>query len=182
MSGGAMREPQRLLSRLNAITVDWNNVGCVTGDVLRSEDIAACLAGLPRGPYLLLLYLWSGDKLAYDELLQHIFYEAQDIAEQHNWRCKSEPQRLFAMIKMALQELMVIKNCRACKGSGLKLTEPCKQCYGTGKRRISNAEYASRCGVKASNWVKCWEYKYKLIFSHITEWESIGMEHLLSKL
>ncbi len=177
-----MREPQRLLTRLNPIAVDWQNSVRVTGDVLRAEDVAAGLAGLKQGPYLLTLYLWSGDTTVEHELYLLIFNEVKELAEKRNWKCKNDEVRLLLLIKMALLELKKIKNCNPCKGTGVKTHDVCSNCNGIGKRRRTQAEYARACGVKISNWKKCWDQKYSEVLLIIIDWENIGVEHLVSRL
>lgn len=177
-----MLEPQRLLSRLNPITVDWKSNIATTGEVLRAEDIAAALSGLAQGPYLLLRYLWSGDATVTTELYALILRETQMLAQTQNWKSKNDTVRLFSMVKMALHEMQKANLCKQCHGSGVHLNEPCLCCSGTGTRKLKYTEYARHCGVKASNWKKCWEHKYYQVQLILTEWEQIGMQHFLEKL
>jgi len=177
-----MHEPQRLLARFNPITVDWQNCIPVTGAVLRAEDIAAGLAGLARGPYLLMRYLWCQDKTDIAELHALLLNEVLQIAKNHNWACKGNMQRLTALMKMALYEFERENHCKPCKGTGVKTHQTCAQCNGKGKKRRSQAEYARLCGVKANNWQQKWAYKYHEIYLLVSEWNEIGMDHLLTKL
>lgn len=177
-----MQEPQRLLARLNPITVDWKHSIRVTGEILKAEDVAACLAGLDRGPYLLALYLWSGDESVTLELYSLLFVEAKNLAVKYNWRCKNEFERLFALIKMAMHELKKVNICNLCKGTGVKLHNTCDACYGDGKKRRTQTEYARICGVKVPNWKKCWDYKYNQILMILIDWEELAINHMLSKL
>lgn len=177
-----MQEPQRLLTRLNPITVDWKNQTRETGEVLRAEDIAACLAGLERGPYLLSLYLWSGDATVWLELYSLLFVEVKQLAIENNWRCKTDYQRLFSLIKMAMYEMRKGNICKSCEGSGIKLQDKCSSCGGIGKKRKTKTEYAKYCGVKVSNWVKCWDYKYSQVMLILIDWEEQSVSHLLAKL
>lgn len=177
-----MQEPQRLLARLNPITVDWNNSIRVTGEVLRAEDVAACLSGLERGPYLLALHLWAGDESIKLELYSLLFAEVKELATKLSWRCKNDYERLFLLIKMAMYELKKANICKFCKGTGVKLHNTCDECQGVGKKRRTQTEYAHSCGVKVSNWKKCWDSKYCQVMLILTDWEESGINHLLAKL
>lgn len=177
-----MLEPQRLLSRLNPITVDWKNSIATTGEVLRAEDIAAALSGLEQGPYLLVRYVWSGDTSVITELYALILRQIQILANNQNWQCKKDAIRLLSLAKMALHEMQKANLCKPCHGSGVHLNEPCLTCSGTGTRRLKYTEYARYCGVKSSNWKKCWEHKYYQVQLILQEWEQKGMQHLLEKL
>lgn len=177
-----MHEPQRLLTRLNPITIDWQNAIAVTGEVLRAEDIAACLSGLAQGPYLLALYLWSGDVSVLGSLYALLLDETKLIAQQQNWQCKDNDTRLLALIKMALHEMKKVNICKPCKGTGIQLNATCYQCNGIGRRKRKYSEYAKHCGVKVSNWKKCWDVKYYQVQLILQDWEYKSMEHLLARL
>ncbi|MGE4348856.1 MAG: hypothetical protein AB7D28_03750 [Candidatus Berkiella sp.] len=177
-----MFEPQRLLSRLNPISVDWKNNIAITGEVLRAEDIAAALSGLEKGPYLLIRYLWAGDQSVITELYALILRETKILADNQNWQCKKNTTRLFSLVKMAFYEMQNTSLCKPCHGSGAHLNETCLSCNGVGTKRRKYSEYARCCGVKAANWKKCWEHKYYQVQLILQEWEKIGIDHLLEKL
>ncbi len=177
-----MQEPQRLLARLNAVSVDWQDSIRVTGDVLRAEDIAAGLAGLERGPYLLSLYMWTGDSSVALELYGLLLIEAKRLAIKHNWRCKNSSVRLLSLIKMAMYEQTKVNICNPCKGTGVKQNQMCSSCNGIGNKRPSQTEYAGYCGVKVANWKKCWDDKYSHVLMILIDWEEVGISHLLRKL
>ncbi|MFO1259074.1 MAG: hypothetical protein U1E78_11785 [Gammaproteobacteria bacterium] len=177
-----MREPERLLSRLNAVGVDWQNVSAATGDVLTSVDIAATLAGLAKGPYLLMRYLWCGDKTVGAELVELLLADAIQIAHKQQWGCKHNLPRLSALVKMAIHEMEKINLCKSCKGTGMKMLESCCHCDGVGKKQRTQAEYARYCGVDPSNWQRRWSKKYEKIYLHAVTWNDIGINHMLSRL
>lgn len=177
-----MYEPQRLLSRLNPIAVDWKSNIATTGDVLRAEDIAACLAGLEQGPYLLVLYLWAGDSSVITELHGLLLSEIQTLAYEQKWKCKDDSIRLLALIQMALGEMKKINLCKPCHGTGVAFNQFCNVCNGTGHRRRKYSEYAKHCGVKVANWKKCWDEKYYQVQLVLQGWESMGVKHLLGRL
>lgn len=177
-----MQEPQRLLSRLNPFSVDPQNHSPLTGEVLRPEDIVGSLSGLERGPYLLLRYLWCQDMTVFKELYGMLLNETIQLADKNNWPHKNNLNRLIGMINLALRELKTVNLCKPCKGSGVIVNQPCMNCYGSGKKRISQAEQARYCGVEPANWKKHWAYKYQEVFLQISDWNERGMAHLLSRL
>jgi hypothetical protein len=177
-----MMEPQRLLTRLNPITIDWQNTSRTTGSVLTSEEIAACLAGLARGPYLLIRYLWCQDHTVTVELFHLLLQESTRLAHKHNWGCKNNSQRLSALIKMALYEMEKVNLCKPCKGTGVKINVICATCNGSGTKKPSQAEYAQYCGVKRPNWLRHWAEKYQEIYLSIAEWNERGINHMLARL
>lgn len=177
-----MIEPQRLLSRMNPVAVDWQNSIRVTGDVLRAEHVAACLAGLERGPYLLLRHLWCQDESNQRELYGILLVEIIHIADKHHWTCRNDFRQLARLIKMALSELKNAHICKPCQGTGVKANEKCLRCHGHGKKRLSQAECARVCGVKPANWKRSWAHKYQEVYLWISDWNERGINHLLSRL
>lgn len=177
-----MQEPKRLLARLNPITVDWQNAIRVTGDVLRAEDIAAALSGMEKGPYRLCLYLWGGDASVQANLYELLLAEVKYLAGRENWKHKNDEMRLLTLVKMAMYEVTNANKCNSCKGTGFQNGNKCFDCNGKGKKRNTQSGYAKYCGVKVSNWKKCWEHKFYKVQILISEWEEIGILHLLNKL
>lgn len=177
-----MHDPERLLSRLNAVGVDWQNVSAATGDVLTSVDIAATLAGLADGPYFLVRYLWCGDKTVAPELFDLLLGSAVQIARKHQWGCKNNLLKLSALVKMAIHEMEKVNLCKPCKGTGMKAIEICRHCNGNGSKQRTQAEYARFCGLDPSNWERRWAKKYEQIYLHAVRWNEIGIYHMLSKL
>lgn len=177
-----MHEPQRLLARLNTISVDWQNSARMTGDILRAEDIAACMSGLESGPYLLLRYLWCQDGTVENELRAIIQQEVYVLANHNSWGCKNNINRLNALSKMALYEFQKVNLCKPCKGTGVKLNQVCARCNGSGKKKMTQAERAKVCGIKPSNWVRSWEQKYEEIYLLLVDWNEKGISHILSRL
>lgn len=154
----------------------------ITGEVLRAEDIAAGLAGLAQGPYLLVLYLWTGDTSVTTELYGLLLKETRMLANERSWKCKDNDIRLLALIKMALYEMKKTNLCKSCKGTGVQLNETCLVCNGAGHKRRKYSDYAKHCGVKIANWRKCWDDKYYQVQLILQDWEERGISHLLSKL
>lgn len=175
-------EAQRLLSRLNTISVNWEISERVTGDVLRAEDIAYSLAGLARGPYLLMRYLWCQDESVKQELYGLLLMETVHIADRNNWKCKNDFSRLMAFIKTAIHEIQFDNICKSCKGTGIKCIQKCMSCNGSGKKRRSQSELSHSCGIKPSNWKKQGEMKFNNVYTHLMQWNDIGVEHMLSRL
>lgn len=177
-----MIEPQRLLARMNTITVDWQNNIPVTGKVLTAQEISGSLAGLARGPYLLMRYLWCQDDSVAKELYGLLMVETINIAAENDWRCKNNFYRLAALMKMAVDELKENSSCKPCKGTGVMVNQPCVQCNGRGKKKRSQLEQARLCGVKPANWKNHWALKYQEIYLKISEWNDEGINHFLSRL
>jgi hypothetical protein len=177
-----MLEPQRLLTKLNAITVDWENYIRVTGPVLGAEGIAMGLAGLERLPYLLVRYLWSLDESVIGELYALLLSDILQLADRGNWHCKNDFQKLIRLIKMALHEMQHVNICNPCKGTGVVKHQTCLKCHGAGIKKRSQAEYAQYCGVSDSNWKRSWACKYQEVFLQILEWNEKAIKHLLSRI
>ncbi len=177
-----MQEPQRILARLNPISIDPCNLSRTTGGILQAEDVAAALAGLRRGPYLLLRYIWGDDKTVTKELHILLMTEIIQLSQEENWPCRNNLSRLHALVKTALFDLERSSLCKQCHGTGIKLNEPCYYCNGSGKRKRTQSEYARLCGVKPSNWKRYWAVRFHETYLLITEWNEEGMTHLLSRL
>ncbi len=177
-----MQEPQRILARLNPISLDPRNLSQTTGSILKTEDISAGLAGLKRGPYLLLRYLWCDDKTVTNELHTLLLSEIFQLAQKDDWPCRNNLIRLHALVKTALFDIEKSSLCKQCHGSGIKLNEPCYYCNATGKKKRTQSEYARQCGVKPSNWKQYWAVRYHETFLIIADWNEEGMTHLLSRL
>lgn len=177
-----MQEPQRILARLNPISIDPRNLSRSTGEILQAEDIAACLAGLRRGPYLLLRYLWCDDKTVTKELYVLLLTEMIQLAQRDDWPCRNNLSRLFSLVKTALFDIEKNSLCKHCHGSGIKLNESCYYCNGSGKKKRTQSEYAKLCGVKPSNWKQYWAGRYHETLLIISEWNEEGMTHLLRRL
>ncbi|MFO1259108.1 MAG: hypothetical protein U1E78_11955 [Gammaproteobacteria bacterium] len=176
-----MEDSARLLSRLNPLAVDWNNVSAVTGEILTATDIAAALAGLARGPYLLMLYLWCHDHTVESELMHHLIEAAKEIAVRYGWQCKDDIKKLKALVILALDELKNVNLCKSCKGTGIKINQPCDKCTGGVKRR-PDSYFATHCQVSPSNWQKCCESKYQSIYLFISDWNDLALQYMRRRI
>jgi hypothetical protein len=177
-----MHDPERLLSRLNPVTIDWHNISAATGEMLTSVDISAAMAGLERGPYLLMLYLWSHDDSVAQELQGYLLNATQAYAKKYNWQCKDDLDKLLAFIDLAVDELKYVNICKPCNGTGIKINQHCNTCNGGGVKRKPYSYFAKRCGVKDSNWQKCWESKYQEIYMMISDWNQAGIKYMLKRI
>lgn len=177
-----MFEPQRLLARLNPVSLDWKHSSKATGDILTAHDVAAALSGLPRGPYLLLLYLWADDHSVVTELQELLLKIISQIAKAQNWKCKDEPNRLALLTKMALYESKTPRLCNPCIGTGVLKNTLCIKCNGGGRKKMKLKDYSSFFGVRASNWEKCWSEKYNCFLMILYGWENEGCSYLASRI
>jgi hypothetical protein len=177
-----MKEPQRLLARINPISVNLQSSTAITGMVLKAEDIAASLAGLERGPYLLIRYLWCQDHTVAKELNELLLKEIKHMALKKNWKYKNDTIKLSTFINVAIRELEHVNLCKSCNGTGVKTNKMCLPCYGTGKIKFSQSNCARVCGIKPSNWKLYWAGKYQDVCLLISEWNERGIDHLLSRL
>lgn len=177
-----MIEPQRLLARMNTITINWENNIPASGDVLTAEDIAGSLAGLEQGPYLLMRYLWCQDGTVRDELYGLLLLEIIHLADKENWGCKNNFSKLMMLIKAGLNELGKVNLCKPCRGTGLLKTEICMQCNGMGVKKRTQAQLAHSCGVKPANWNHHWALRYNEVYLLLVDWNENGLKHLRSRL
>lgn len=173
-----MSEVRRFLPRLNTSIMKWETLSHVTAGGLTSSDIAGGLAGLARGPYLLVRYLWCGDHTVTTELYNLLVKEINRIAHKKNWSCKDDINRLKALVNMAMLDVEKINLCKPCGGTGIKTNQICTQCYGLGKKKRSQAHTARLCGIKPTNWKRSWEGKYQEVYLCILEWNTRGLNHL----
>lgn len=175
-------EPQRLLARMNALTLNWGNSIPSTRDVLCAESIAAALAGLGQGPYCLMRYLWCHDDTVQQELYGLLLREVFQMAHNEAWGCKNNLSKLMLLIKTAIHDIGKVNLCKPCKGTGVFKNEICIQCNGVGHKKRSQADLAKSCGINPPNWRKHWAMRYHAVYLLVCDWNEKGLQHLVEKL
>jgi hypothetical protein len=168
-----------ILSRLTARGVDFEHMVSVTGDKLGWEDVAAGLAGLKDGPYLLTRLLWCEDATVMQKLHAVFLAEVTQLALILKWRCTN---KLVRLCDLALEELMQSGHCSTCNGTGVSKVKICSRCSGSGKNKMFDAERALYLGVPKQKWRSRWEQKLYAVEMILCEWMSDSLRLLEYRL
>ena len=163
--------------------------GRPASEVLRPEDIAAALQGVPRGPYLLVRWKYAGDWSVASEFTQILEDRIARLAERKVWSRK-KPERLRGMAQLALIEAELIPQlCRKCKGRReIMVRKPkvrwidCPVCEGTGRHKMSEHARASMTGIPWESWRRTWRGRQDNIKGMLIQWEWFCVRKLIQRM
>lgn len=152
---------------------------------LTMDEIMGCLAGLDRGPELLIRAVVVGQPVM-DELYREGFHLAVRMATDRGWRPVKGKPVLRNMAAMAIEELVApgLHRCNSCRGTGRRVTGPdkpveeCSRCGGTGNRPISKRSRAARCELDEASWRRVWEPRFQHVREAVFDWWEHGCRHV----
>jgi hypothetical protein len=153
---------------------------------LKPCDVAASLAGLPRGPYLFALAKYAGDETVLAELTAHVYRTVLDLAHKEGWQTKHR-KGLRRLSELALIEAEIVpQRCGQCKGrqwvirSSLRV--PCEACEGTGNYTRSARARARYLEVDHKGFIHTWSRRLAIVTGTLRQWEIDVMEKLWREL
>lgn len=187
-----MTNPLELLGRVNAKTGGLSagsGASVPESERLSANDIAAALAGVPRGPYLLARAKYCGDASVIRELYQIVIERTNRLAERQGWSMK-RPDRFANMATLALIEAEITPMmCKRCQGRGevIKrkpklMLDTCPSCAGSGKYERSDRARARHIDVHWQTWNNTWAERYLMVRVMLFRWEALVMKNMLRRI
>lgn len=170
------------LAQCAAGTQDWNGLPAGAGE-LTTAEIAGCLSGLPRAPYLLARAAWLGDEEVVPELeARTVVRSAGFFAPHHVVR----PGLLGSMASLAVMQCINPPRCGRCGGRGViwgraGRVVDCGACSGSGKGPIGGDGIRRVLGLSGRAWAGM-APRYARIEALVWGWRGVAAGHVRAKL
>ena len=144
-----------MLALLTPGSVSWDGVG-VGGSDIRQQLSAALARARPQWAGDLLLARYADDHVALRTVESVLLTELATMV----WPDKNPPGTLRGVVGMVLSEYVDPPPCLSCAGTastwrmvdGAIVSIDCQDCGGRGRRRLTDDELASLCGLPWSIW------------------------------
>ena len=189
--------PERLLTQLTAKGIQITNEiegGTTTGREtvnarpsanlklvkLSASDIAASLAGLPRGPYLYAMAKYVDDGKATIALLKHMTELAKKL-----WNISDAQARVIA--GAAVQYQIIGVKCSVCKGrttlrNQRGVERECDRCEGSGQGKIKGSQLAQLLEISQQAFSQTWSKRVNILCNVLSEHDHVVSQHLHKKM
>ena len=173
-----------LLAQLAPRNARLDAVGGGGRPELTSLDIAAGLAGAPKGGQLAVLAAYAGQLEMVPELCERVRMALWRLARAERWRGIT-PEPVAVLARLAVREFVAPPLCGGCEGRGIQWApEPrdCEECGGSGSGRVAGSVVCEALGVQEEEWRGVWRYRYDKSCALVSGWSSETLARLARRL
>lgn len=176
----------KILAKLVAKSCDMEpSIPSTSKDGITQADVAASLASLREGQYLLMRMKWVDDKCR-DQCNRLIDYAKKELRPYfQEWKTNGTEETM--LICMALSEIVHPHKCPECEGKGIiyhkrGVIEDCSHCNGRGLRSKTKKSLADQAGIPYTTWVRKWHRRYLYVFRMFLGWEDSAIYKIKKSL
>ena len=146
--------------------------------ILKWEDVAAAMGmgNLSEEAYLLGLAKYCQDLPASKGLQKIMTDKSFKLIASRKWKSARDVSSDLAQV--ACLEALGNHNCKPCHGTGVIIDEPCQECDGIGRNRVSEASKYTMAKMDKRNWQRRWRVRYEEIYQILVAAEDELANHL----
>ncbi|MCJ8268642.1 MAG: hypothetical protein MJK04_04480 [Psychrosphaera sp.] len=150
--------------------------------ILKWQDVAAAMGmgNLSQEAYLLGLAKYCQDVPAIKGLQKVMTAKSSKLIASRKWKSTRDVSADLAQV--ACLEALSNHNCKSCRGTGVLIDEPCANCDGFGRDRVSEASKYTLAKMDKRNWQRRWRTRYEEIYQILVAAEDELANHLAYQL
>lgn len=137
------------------------------GDALGRSELAGLLAGLDEHELYFALAKYACDEDSERRLIGHMQGYVEVMARQDAWKIISGQDVVGRMAALAVFEIVQMRRCPRCHGSGILVNRTCSACRSSGYARLSGRDISGAIGVDQSRFSRLWSGRYERVINYL---------------